>query len=50
VLKAFAALDPESRGALEEDILALMARFNTAGDGTLVAPSDYLEVIVSKQA
>jgi ubiquinone/menaquinone biosynthesis C-methylase UbiE len=50
VLKAFAALDPESRVALEEDILALMARFNTAGDGTLVAPSDYLEVIVSKQS
>ncbi len=50
VLKAFAALDPESRLALEEDILALMARFNTASDGTLVAPSDYLEVVVAKNA
>jgi hypothetical protein len=50
VLKAFAALDPESGQALEEDILALMARFNSVKDGTLVAMSEYLEVIVTKKA
>jgi ubiquinone/menaquinone biosynthesis C-methylase UbiE len=50
VLKAFAALDPESRQALEEDILALMARFNSVKDGTLVVPSEYLEVVISKNA
>jgi hypothetical protein len=49
VLKAFAALDPEPRIALEEDIMSLLARFNTAKDGTLVAPSDYLEVVLTKK-
>jgi SAM-dependent methyltransferase len=46
VLKAFAAIDPAARAALEKDLLALLARFNTATDGTLVARSEYLEVIV----
>jgi ubiquinone/menaquinone biosynthesis C-methylase UbiE len=50
VLKAFAALDPELRQALEEDIMALMARFNSVKDGTLVVMSEYLEVIVTKKA
>jgi ubiquinone/menaquinone biosynthesis C-methylase UbiE len=49
VLKAFAALDPETRLGLEEDILALMARFNSATDGTLVLPADYLEVVITKK-
>lgn len=49
VLKAFAAVDPEMRIALEEDIMALMARFNSAKDGTLVAMGDYLEVVVTKK-
>jgi ubiquinone/menaquinone biosynthesis C-methylase UbiE len=48
VLKAFAAIDPPARGALEEDLFALLARFNTARDGTLVAPSEYLEVVVTR--
>ncbi len=48
VLKAFAAIDPETRGKLEADLLALMGEFNTARDGTLVAPGEYLEVIVRK--
>jgi SAM-dependent methyltransferase len=48
VHKTFAAIDPPRREALELDILALMARFNTAKDGTLVVPSEYLEVIVTK--
>ena len=48
VLKAFAAIDPAARAALEKDLLALLARFNTATDGTLVARSEYLEVIVTR--
>jgi ubiquinone/menaquinone biosynthesis C-methylase UbiE len=47
-LKAFAALDAEKGKALEADILALMARMNSAKDGTLVLPSEYLEVVVTK--
>jgi ubiquinone/menaquinone biosynthesis C-methylase UbiE len=49
VLKAFAALDAEKQTALETDILALMARMNTAKDGTLVIQSEYLEVVVTKK-
>ncbi|MDQ7251581.1 class I SAM-dependent methyltransferase [Dongia sedimenti] len=50
VLKAFAALDAEKQTALEADILALMARFNSVKDGTLVVLSEYLEVVVTKNA
>lgn len=46
--KAFAALDSEGQAALEGDLLALIAEFNTADDGTMVVPSDYVEVIVIK--
>ena len=50
VLKAFAALDAEKQKALEADILALMARCNSVKDGTLVVMSEYLEVVVTKNA
>ncbi|MSP74771.1 MAG: class I SAM-dependent methyltransferase [Rhodospirillaceae bacterium] len=49
VLKAFAAIEPAAREALEKDIRALLDTFNTAKDGTLVAPSEYLEVIVTRK-
>ena len=49
VLKAFAAITAEQRMGLEADILALMARMNTAKDGTLVVQSEYLEVVVTKK-
>jgi ubiquinone/menaquinone biosynthesis C-methylase UbiE len=48
VLKAFAALDPEARQALEKDLHALLEKFNVAKDGTLVAPSAYLEVVITR--
>ena len=48
VLKAFSALDPSIKSALETDLLTLASRFNTAADGTMVAPSEYLEVVVTK--
>ncbi len=49
VLKAFAAIDPAAQQGLERDLLALFDTFNTARDGTLVAPSEYLEVIITKK-
>jgi hypothetical protein len=48
VLKTFAALDPAARDTLTDDLLALMERFNRADDGTVVVPSEYLEVIVTR--
>lgn len=49
VLKAFAALDVTARNALEADLLALIDSFNTAGDGTLVVPSEYLEAVITRR-
>jgi SAM-dependent methyltransferase len=50
VLKAFAALDPKGQKALEADLLHLLGRFNRAEDGTLAAPGEYLEVVVTTRA
>ena len=45
-LKAFeAAKDP---AALREDIIALIAKHDTATDGSMVVPSDYLEIVVTR--
>jgi SAM-dependent methyltransferase len=49
VLKAFAALDSTGQQALEADLLALIDRFNRSGDDTMVAPSEYLEVVITKR-
>ena len=47
--KAFAALAPAGQKALEADLLALLARLDTSGGSSLVIPSEYLEVIVTKR-
>jgi ubiquinone/menaquinone biosynthesis C-methylase UbiE len=49
VLKAFAAIDVEAQAGLERDILTLMDSVNVARDGSLVAPSSYLEVVITKR-
>jgi ubiquinone/menaquinone biosynthesis C-methylase UbiE len=50
VLKAFASLNPESRKELEKDLYALLDQNNAAKDGTLVLPSEYLEVVITKKS
>jgi ubiquinone/menaquinone biosynthesis C-methylase UbiE len=47
-LKAFAALDDTGKVALSHDILALIDAFNTAGDGTVVIPANYLEIVIRR--
>lgn len=49
VLKAFAAVDANAQQALAADILALIGKFNTASDGTVVIPSEYLEVVAVRR-
>ncbi|CAI8942700.1 class I SAM-dependent methyltransferase [Pseudomonas serboccidentalis] len=49
VHKAFAALPPESGQALESDLADLLNRSNRAGEGSLVVPSEYLEVVITKR-
>jgi ubiquinone/menaquinone biosynthesis C-methylase UbiE len=46
VNRAFAALDAGRQKELSNDLHDLMARENRASDGTLVLPSEYLEVVV----
>ena len=48
-LKAFAALDIRKQNALEKDVFELIGRMNKADDGTMVVPSEYLEVVVMKR-
>lgn len=49
LLKTFAALEPAAQAALAEDLLALVGRFNRASDGTMVVPSEYLEIVVTRR-
>jgi ubiquinone/menaquinone biosynthesis C-methylase UbiE len=48
VLKAFAALEPSAQSALEHDLKALIDQFNRSGDDSMVVPSEYLEVVVTR--
>ena len=50
LLKTFGALDPKAQTALTEDLFALIKRFNRSGDATMVVPSEYLEVVVTRRA
>ncbi len=47
--KAFGALDAAGQAALQADIEALMASNRRKGEATLVIPSAYLEVVVTKR-
>jgi len=47
--KAFAALDSSRQQAMASDILALLERHNVAGRYSLVVPSEYLEVVVTRK-
>ena len=46
LLKAFAALDPAAQSALERDIMAIIQKLNRSGDGTMIVPSEYLEIVI----
>ena len=48
VLKAFAALDTTSQQNLRNDLHALIVRMNKSGDATMVVPSEYLEVVITR--
>jgi ubiquinone/menaquinone biosynthesis C-methylase UbiE len=48
-LKAFEAVGDAGREALEADIVALIGRFNTAVDGTMVVPNEYLDAVIVRR-
>jgi hypothetical protein len=49
VHKAFAALPTEASAALERDLTELLQRLNRSGARTLVVPSDYAEVVITRR-
>jgi len=49
VHKAFATLPAEQGAALERDLTELLDRLNRAGPGSLVVPSEYLEVVATRR-
>ncbi|WP_088344359.1 MULTISPECIES: class I SAM-dependent methyltransferase [Rhodomicrobium] len=49
VHKAFGALEPDAQMALENDLRALIHRFNRSEDRTMVVPSAYLEVVITRR-
>lgn len=46
--KAFGAVAPDVRPALERDILALLGELNVGGADALVVPGEYLEVVITR--
>ena len=49
VHKAFAALPADGQARLQQDILDLATEFNVSNDATLIAPAEYLEVVIVKR-
>ena len=49
LLKTFAALESGAQAALRNDLMDLIGRFNRSGDGSMVVPSEYLEVVVTRR-
>jgi ubiquinone/menaquinone biosynthesis C-methylase UbiE len=49
VHKAFGALPADKAALLERDLLELFSTRNRAGAGSLVVPSEYLEVVITKR-
>ena len=49
MLKTFAAISSQAQETLANDLVALIAEFNRADDGTVVMPGEYLEVVVTKR-
>ncbi len=49
VFTAFQSLDEAGRKELAQDLTALLERYNTARDGTLVVSGEYLEVVALKR-
>jgi ubiquinone/menaquinone biosynthesis C-methylase UbiE len=48
LLKTYSALEPAAQAELTEDVIGLIGRFNRATDGSMVVPSDYVEVVIAR--
>ena len=48
MLKAFAALESAAQTALQRDLTMLIDQFNRSSDSSMVVPSEYLEVVITR--
>jgi ubiquinone/menaquinone biosynthesis C-methylase UbiE len=48
VHKAFAGLDADGQAALEDDLMALLAKADRGGTAGLVVPAEYLETVITR--
>lgn len=48
LLKTYAALEPAEQEELTDEIIAMIGRFNRATDGSMVVPSEYVEVVIAR--
>jgi hypothetical protein len=48
-LETFRALEPARRENLVGELVDLIRRFNRSDDGTMVVPSDYLEMVATRR-
>lgn len=49
VKTAFSALDPDGQAELADDLLEMLQRLDRSGGGSLVLPSEYLEVVATRR-
>jgi len=47
--KVYSALDPDRQASLSQDIGTLLERLNVGGARSLVVPSEYLEVVITRK-
>jgi ubiquinone/menaquinone biosynthesis C-methylase UbiE len=48
LLKTFAALAPAAQAALTRDLMTLINQFNRSDDNSMVVPSEYLEIVITR--
>ena len=49
LMKVYEMLNDQKRQSLTRDLLDLVHRYNRSGDDTVIAPSDYLEIVATKR-
>jgi ubiquinone/menaquinone biosynthesis C-methylase UbiE len=49
MLKTFAALEPAAQAALQRDLVSLINQFNRSEDSSMVVPSEYLEIVITRR-
>ena len=49
VLKTFASLEPAAQATLQRDLMDLIDRFNRSKDSSMVVPSEYLEIVITRK-